>query len=131
MVTRLRPFIRIDIVLRAGFRQATPPREECTAVVSCSSVRQCHLLILSLYAEASRLCESESEPVPAAMGIRGLAFLTLTQEGQERDLERGLLARLRQFLELGVGFAFVGGQVPLDVGGEDFKIEASPLKSPA
>jgi len=31
---------------------------------------------------------------------------------------------LRQFLiELGVGFAFVGNQVPLEVGGEDFKID--------
>ncbi len=36
-------------------------------------------------------------------------FLTLATEAQERDLERGLLAHLRQFLiELGVGFAFVG-----------------------
>jgi hypothetical protein len=35
-----------------------------------------------------------------------------------------LLAHLRQFLiELGVGFAFVGNQVPLEVGGEDFKID--------
>jgi predicted nuclease of restriction endonuclease-like (RecB) superfamily len=51
-------------------------------------------------------------------------LLTLTQEAQERDLERGLLAHLRQFLvELGVGFAFVDSQVPLDVGGEDFKID--------
>jgi hypothetical protein len=31
---------------------------------------------------------------------------------------------LRQFLlELGTGFAFVGSQVPLEVGGEDFKID--------
>jgi len=51
-------------------------------------------------------------------------FLTLTEEAHERDLERGLLAHLRQFLvELGVGFAFVGSQVPLEVGGEDFKID--------
>jgi predicted nuclease of restriction endonuclease-like (RecB) superfamily len=51
-------------------------------------------------------------------------FLTLTTEAQERDLERELLAHLRQFLiELGVGFAFVGSQVPLEVGGEDFKID--------
>ena len=51
-------------------------------------------------------------------------FLTLTTEAQERDLERGLLAHLRQFLiELGVGFAFVGSQVPLEVGGEDFKLD--------
>jgi predicted nuclease of restriction endonuclease-like (RecB) superfamily len=51
-------------------------------------------------------------------------FLTLTTEAQERDLERGLLAHLRQFLiELGVGFAFVGSQVPLEVGGEDFRLD--------
>jgi predicted nuclease of restriction endonuclease-like (RecB) superfamily len=51
-------------------------------------------------------------------------FLTLTTEAQERDLEKGLLAHLRQFLiELGVGFAFVGSQVPLEVGGEDFKLD--------
>jgi predicted nuclease of restriction endonuclease-like (RecB) superfamily len=51
-------------------------------------------------------------------------FLTLGQEAHERDLERGLLAHLRQFLiELGVGFAFVGSQVPLQVGSEDFRID--------
>jgi predicted nuclease of restriction endonuclease-like (RecB) superfamily len=51
-------------------------------------------------------------------------FLTLTNEAQERDLERGLLAHLRQFLiELGVGFSFVGNQVPLEVGGEEFKLD--------
>lgn len=51
-------------------------------------------------------------------------FLTLTSEAQERDLERGLLAHLRQFLiELGVGFAFVGSQFLLEVGGQDFKLD--------
>jgi len=51
-------------------------------------------------------------------------FLTLTNEAQERDLERGLLTQLRRFLiDLGVGFAFVGNQVPLGVGGEDFKLD--------
>jgi len=51
-------------------------------------------------------------------------FLTLTAEAQERDLESGLIAHLRQFLiELGVGFAFAGSQVPLEIGGEDFKLD--------
>jgi predicted nuclease of restriction endonuclease-like (RecB) superfamily len=51
-------------------------------------------------------------------------FLTLAQAAQERDVERGLLAHLRQFLiELGVGFAFAGSQVPLEVGGVDFKLD--------
>ena len=51
-------------------------------------------------------------------------FLTLDQEAQERDLETGLLAHIQKFLlELGVGFAFVGSQVPLEVGGEDFYLD--------
>ncbi len=51
-------------------------------------------------------------------------FLTLSREAQERDLETGLLEHIRKFLlELGVGFAFVGSQYPLEVGGEDFRID--------
>lgn len=51
-------------------------------------------------------------------------FLTLTADAQERDLERGLLEHLRRFLiELGVGFAFVGSQYPIEVGGEEFRID--------
>jgi predicted nuclease of restriction endonuclease-like (RecB) superfamily len=49
---------------------------------------------------------------------RQLRFLTLSNEAQERHLERGLPAHLRQFLlKLGVGFSFVGNQVPLIVRG--------------
>jgi predicted nuclease of restriction endonuclease-like (RecB) superfamily len=51
-------------------------------------------------------------------------FLTLGQKAKERELERGLIEHLRNFLlELGVGFAFVGSQYPLDVGGEQFRID--------
>jgi predicted nuclease of restriction endonuclease-like (RecB) superfamily len=51
-------------------------------------------------------------------------FLTLAGDAREKELERGLLSHLRQFLlELGVGFAFVGEQYPLEVGGEDFSID--------
>lgn len=51
-------------------------------------------------------------------------FLALTQGARERELESGLLVHLRDFLlELGTGFAFVGSQVPLEVGGEDFKLD--------
>lgn len=42
----------------------------------------------------------------------------------ERELEAGLLEHLRKFLlELGVGFAFIGSQYPLEVGGEDFRLD--------
>jgi predicted nuclease of restriction endonuclease-like (RecB) superfamily len=51
-------------------------------------------------------------------------FLTLGEDALERDLERGLLERVRQFLlELGVGFAFVGSQHRLEVGGQDFYLD--------
>lgn len=51
-------------------------------------------------------------------------FLTLDSEARERDLERDLLTHIRQFLlELGVGFAFVGSQYHLEVGGDDFYID--------
>jgi predicted nuclease of restriction endonuclease-like (RecB) superfamily len=51
-------------------------------------------------------------------------FLTLANDAREKELEAGLLEHLRKFLmELGVGFAFVGSQYPLEVGGEDFKID--------
>jgi predicted nuclease of restriction endonuclease-like (RecB) superfamily len=51
-------------------------------------------------------------------------FLTLAEDARERELESGLLEHLRKFLlELGVGFAFVGSQYPIEVGGEDFRLD--------
>lgn len=51
-------------------------------------------------------------------------FLTLGPNAAERELERGLLDHIRHFLlELGAGFAFVGQQVHLEIGGEDFYLD--------
>src|SRR5215469_7258577 len=51
-------------------------------------------------------------------------FLTLTAQAQEHEVERGLIEHIRDFLlELGVGFAFVGSQYPLEVGGQDFRLD--------
>jgi predicted nuclease of restriction endonuclease-like (RecB) superfamily len=51
-------------------------------------------------------------------------FLTLADDAHEREMQRGLLAHIRQFLlELGAGFAFVGENVHLEVGGEDFYVD--------
>jgi len=48
-------------------------------------------------------------------------FLGLTDEAQEREIENALVKHVTEFLlELGAGFAFVGRQVLLDVGGEEF-----------
>jgi len=50
--------------------------------------------------------------MPAASGYR------------EKDLEQGLLDHIQKFLvELGVGFAFVGRQVPFEIGGKDFYLD--------
>jgi predicted nuclease of restriction endonuclease-like (RecB) superfamily len=51
-------------------------------------------------------------------------FLDIHQNAVERELERALINRIRDFLlELGAGFAYVGSQYPLEVGGEDFYID--------
>ena len=51
-------------------------------------------------------------------------FLSLGKEAVERDLERALIAHMRDFLlELGEGFSFVGSQYPLEVGGQEFRID--------
>lgn len=51
-------------------------------------------------------------------------FLAAGSDLLERGLEKGLLERLRDFLlELGAGFAFVGSQYHLEVGGQDFYID--------
>jgi len=51
-------------------------------------------------------------------------FLTIAGDAEEHTLQKGLLAHIQQFLiELGAGFAFVGQQYPLEVGGDDFFID--------
>ncbi|MBI4515413.1 MAG: DUF1016 domain-containing protein [Deltaproteobacteria bacterium] len=51
-------------------------------------------------------------------------FLTLTEPFQERELETELVRHLEKFLlELGRGFAFVGRQVALEVGDQDFFVD--------
>jgi predicted nuclease of restriction endonuclease-like (RecB) superfamily len=51
-------------------------------------------------------------------------FLGLTNEAQERAIEDALVKHVTEFLlELGAGFAFVGRQVLLDVGGDEFFID--------
>jgi len=51
-------------------------------------------------------------------------FLTMSGDAAERDLERGLVEHIRKLLlELGVGFAFVGSQYHLEIGGDDYYID--------
>lgn len=51
-------------------------------------------------------------------------FLNVGKEADEREIESALVKHITQFLlELGAGFAFVGRQVHLEVGGDDFFID--------
>jgi predicted nuclease of restriction endonuclease-like (RecB) superfamily len=51
-------------------------------------------------------------------------FLSLGKEVQERELENALVEHIERFLlELGSGFAFVGKQFELVVGGQDFRLD--------
>jgi predicted nuclease of restriction endonuclease-like (RecB) superfamily len=51
-------------------------------------------------------------------------FLGIGDAAQERTVEDALVAHISRFLlELGAGFAFVGRQVHLEVGGEDFYLD--------
>ena len=53
-----------------------------------------------------------------------LDFLGIAEDAEERVIEQGLVRHIRDFLlELGQGFAFVGNQVPLRVGQEEFRID--------
>ena len=51
-------------------------------------------------------------------------FLGLGKDAEERAIESALVQHITQFLiELGAGFAFVGRQVHIEVGGDDFFID--------
>lgn len=51
-------------------------------------------------------------------------FLTLTENYKERELENALVENITTFLlELGSGFAYVGKQVPMKVGDQEFFID--------
>lgn len=53
-----------------------------------------------------------------------LGFLGLTEQVQECDLENALIMHLKKFmLELGRGFAYVGNQKNLLVGGDDYFLD--------
>lgn len=53
-----------------------------------------------------------------------LEFLGLPQAHTEAELHRGLLNSLREFLiEIGRDFCFIGSEVPLQVGSQDFALD--------
>lgn len=74
---------------------------------------------------ATNLPEPQSELAQATLKDPYVFdFLSLGVEAKERDIETALTKHITQFLlELGAGFAFVGKQVHLEVGGDDYYID--------
>lgn len=63
------------------------------------------------------MCELEKDPYR-------LDFLSLDVANTERQLEDAFAAQMTAALsELGAGFAFVGRQVPLEIGGSIFHVD--------
>jgi predicted nuclease of restriction endonuclease-like (RecB) superfamily len=53
-----------------------------------------------------------------------LDFLSLKKEHNERELEQGLEDHITKFLlEIGAGFAYIGRQIPLQVGSREFFVD--------
>lgn len=51
-------------------------------------------------------------------------FISIIQEAREKEIEDGLMIHIQKFLlELGHGFAFVGRQVPLRVGDQNYFLD--------
>lgn len=51
-------------------------------------------------------------------------FLSIRKEAHERDIENALVKHITRFLlELGAGFSYVGRQVHLEIGGDDFYLD--------
>ena len=89
-----------------------------------------HQIESDLYNRRGKTVSNLRERLPAPQGELAqqiikdpynFDFLSLGKEHTEHDLHQGLLCHLRDFLiELGMGFAFVGSEYHLEVGGEDF-----------
>ena len=92
-----------------------------------------HQIELKLYGRQGKALTNFAETLPAPQSDLAqqllkdpytFDFLTLADDVRERELERGLIEHIRKFLiELGTGFAFVGSQYHLVIGGEDFYLD--------
>jgi predicted nuclease of restriction endonuclease-like (RecB) superfamily len=73
-----------------------------------------NLMYMRAFAEAWREAAIVQQPVGQFVG----------QDAGEREIESAVMQHIARFLlELGAGFAFVGRQVHIEVGGDDFYID--------
>lgn len=86
-----------------------------------------------LYQREGKAVTNFAQTLPAAQSdlarqmLKGpykFDFFSLSKEYTERELESGLVEHITQFLlELGAGFAYLGRQVPLQVGEREFFLD--------
>lgn len=92
-----------------------------------------HQIETRLHARSGRAVTNFERTIPAADSdlVRELlkdpyhfGFVQLGAAVHERDLERALLSNVQHFLmELGLGFALIGSQYHLEVGGQDYYLD--------
>lgn len=92
-----------------------------------------HFIETDLFAREGRALTNFSDTLPAPRSDLAretlkdpykLDFVDLAQEASERDLENALVSHVTEFLvELGTGFAYVGRQIRLQVGNEEFRVD--------
>jgi predicted nuclease of restriction endonuclease-like (RecB) superfamily len=92
-----------------------------------------HQIELDLYGREGQAITNFAETLPPAQSDLAqqvlkdpyvFDFLTLADAARERELERGLVKHLRDFmLKLGVGFAFIGNQYHLEIDGSDYYLD--------
>lgn len=115
-----------DPVARLWYAKATKEHGWSRAVLE-------HQIETDLYGRKGRAVSNFQKALPATTSDLAretlkdpftFEFLTLAEDHAEAELEKGLVAHIQKFLlELGVGFAFVGSQYHLEVGGDDFYID--------
>jgi predicted nuclease of restriction endonuclease-like (RecB) superfamily len=115
-----------DRAARAWYMQATVAHGWSRAVLTAQIAQRAH-------ARAGQAVTNFAATLPppqsdlAQQTLRDpylFDFLTLGPAARERDLEQGLADHIQQFLvSLGTGFAFVGRQVHLEVGGQDYYLD--------
>lgn len=92
-----------------------------------------HQIELNLYQRQGRITHNFETTLPASQSDLAqqtlkdpyiFDFLSLSNEAQEREIEKELTKHITKFLlELGTGFSFVGRQYSLEISGQDYYID--------
>lgn len=115
-----------DPAARQWYAQATIEHGWSRAVLSAQIETEAHARHGQAVTNFSRTLPPETSDL-AQQALKDpyqFDFLTLAPAARERDLERALIARVKDLLlELGKGFAFISSQHHLEVGGQDFYVD--------